>query len=91
MTYPWFFPDDLPSLFPSTPVSEDTRLACRLLEQMQREPLLRHERICIEVQDRVVILEGSVSSAGVRAHAHALVWGRAEVRDVSNRLRLRDE
>ncbi|QGN48681.1 BON domain-containing protein [Micromonospora sp. WMMC415] len=86
MTYPWFFPDDLPSLFQNTPASEDARLACRLLEQMQRDPVLRHERICIEVQNRVVILEGAVSSADVSAHAHTLAWGAADVHDVSNRL-----
>ncbi|WP_428842215.1 hypothetical protein [Micromonospora noduli] len=30
---------------------------------MQRDPRLRHERICIEVQNRVVILEGVVTTA----------------------------
>lgn len=87
MTYPWFFPDDLPSLFQTGPTSEDARLACRLLEQMQRDPLLRHERICIEVQNRVVILEGNVSSADVKAHAHTVAWGTTDVHDISNRLR----
>ncbi|MGN9779406.1 BON domain-containing protein [Micromonospora sp. H33] len=87
MIHPWFFPEDLPSLFHVSPTSEDARLACRLLERMQRDPLLRHERICIEVQNQVVILDGHVSSADVKAHAHTLAWGAPDVHDVSNRLR----
>ncbi|MBM0230894.1 hypothetical protein JNW91_02780 [Micromonospora sp. STR1_7] len=54
MTYvPWFLPDDTPSLFQTALASIDARLAFRLLERMQRDPQLRHERICIEVQNGV--------------------------------------
>ncbi|RAO25233.1 hypothetical protein MED15_00996 [Micromonospora noduli] len=89
MTYvPWFFPDDPPSLFQTGPASDDdARLACQLLERMQRDPRLRHERICIEVQNRVVILEGVVTCADVRTEAHARAWGTPGVHDVNNRLR----
>lgn len=87
MTHPWFFPEDLPSLFPDLSVSDDVRLACRLLERMQRDPLLRHERICVEVQNRVVILEGPVSSADVVARARVLVSAASGVHDVNVRLR----
>nr|WP_269440741.1 BON domain-containing protein [Micromonospora tarapacensis] len=65
-------------------------MACGLLERMQRDPLLRHERICIEVQNRVVILDGVASSAEVSAQAHTVAWGTPEVHDVNNRLRVLD-
>ncbi|MFF5182103.1 BON domain-containing protein [Micromonospora sp. NPDC000316] len=88
MTYvPWFFPDDPPPLFQTGPTSDDARLACQLLERMQRDPRLRHERICIEVQNRVAILEGVITSADVSTEAHALAWCTPGVHDVNNRLR----
>ncbi|KAB1928206.1 BON domain-containing protein [Micromonospora noduli] len=88
MTYvPWFLPDDFPSLIQVQPASEDAQLACRLLESMQRDPRLRHERICIEVQNRVVILDGVVTCADVSSEAHARAWSTAGVHDVNNRLR----
>ncbi|NHW87968.1 BON domain-containing protein, partial [Escherichia coli] len=65
MAHPWFFSHDLPPLFHADPTVGDTRLACRLLTTMQQDPRLRHERICIEVQNRVVVLEGTVSTAEV--------------------------
>ncbi|WFF00245.1 BON domain-containing protein [Micromonospora sp. WMMD964] len=88
MTYvPWFVPDDPPSLFQTGPTSADARLACQLLERMQRDLRLRHEHICIEVQNRVVILEGTVTSADVSAEAQARAWSIPGVHDVNNRLR----
>ncbi|WP_422735726.1 BON domain-containing protein [Micromonospora sp. WMMD729] len=88
MTYvPWFFPGDPPSLIQAGPLSDDARLACTLLERMQRDPRLRHERICIEVQNRVVILEGVVTSVDVRTQAHARAWNTPGVHDVNDRLR----
>ncbi|WBB55591.1 BON domain-containing protein [Verrucosispora sp. WMMD573] len=91
MTHPWFFPHDLPPLFNAEPTDEDTRLACQLLTSMQQDSRLRHERICIEVQNRVVVLDGTVSTAEVSAEAHALAWRTPGVHDVSNRLRLLGE
>jgi osmotically-inducible protein OsmY len=90
MTHPWFFPHDLPPLFYAEPTTEDARLACQLLERMQRHPLLRHERICIEVQNRVVILDGTVGTADISAEAGALAWRTPGVHDVNNRLRRLD-
>ncbi|MFE0529567.1 BON domain-containing protein [Micromonospora parva] len=88
MTYvPWFLPDDFPSLVQIQPASADTQLACRLLDSMQRDPRLRHERICIEVQNRVVILDGVVTCADVSTEAHARAWSTPGVYDVNNRLR----
>ncbi|MDO3703136.1 BON domain-containing protein [Micromonospora sp. C28SCA-DRY-2] len=87
MIFPWFYPHDLSPLFPSGSASDDTRLACRLLERMRQDPLLSHERICIEVQNRVVILEGVVSSDEVGRRAHACTWSTPGVHDVNNRLR----
>ncbi|MBQ1050622.1 BON domain-containing protein [Micromonospora sp. C51] len=87
MTHPWFFPHDLPPLFYAEPTSEDTRLACQLLASMQQDSRLRQERICIEVQNRVVVLDGTVSTAETSAEAHALAWRTPGVHDVSNRLR----
>lgn len=87
MTYPWFFPEDLPPLFHAQPTTEDARLACRLLERLQRNPLLRYERIRIEVQNRVAILDGTVTTAELSAEAHTLAWRTPGVHDVSNRLR----
>ncbi|MDG4811101.1 BON domain-containing protein [Micromonospora sp. WMMD1120] len=88
MTYvPWFLPDDFFSSVPVQPPCDDARLAYRLLEIMQRDPQLRYERICIEVQNRVVILDGVVTCAELSAHAHALAWSTPGVHDVNNRLR----
>ncbi|MEV2242774.1 BON domain-containing protein [Micromonospora sp. NPDC049891] len=87
MNHPWFFPHDPPPLIYAEPTTEDTRLACRLLENMQRDPRLRYERICIEVQNRVVVLDGTVSAAELSNEAHALAWRTPGVHDVSNRLR----
>lgn len=42
--------------------------------------------IRVEVQNRVVILEGTVRSAPVRLLAHQLAWNTTGVFDVSNRL-----
>ncbi|MEU4778773.1 BON domain-containing protein [Micromonospora sp. NPDC023633] len=86
MTHPWLFPDGRPSLFHAEPTSADVRLACRLLDRMQRDPLLRRERICIEVQNRVVILEGTVSEPDLKVRAHTLAWAIPDVHDVNNRL-----
>ncbi|MEV0001675.1 BON domain-containing protein [Micromonospora sp. NPDC050980] len=86
MTHPWFFPEGLPSLFDDGPAANDTRLACRVVDQMHRDPLLRRERICVEAQNRVVILEGRVRSADVLAHARALAWAVPGVHDVNIRL-----
>ncbi|MFI7604261.1 BON domain-containing protein [Micromonospora sp. NPDC049366] len=87
MTYvPWFLPYQPPSAFRSEPACADARLACRLLDRMLRDPLLRHEHICIEVQNRVVVLEGVTSSVEVRAHAHECAWDTPGVHDVNNRL-----
>ncbi|WBC16681.1 BON domain-containing protein [Micromonospora sp. WMMA1998] len=86
MTYPWFFPEGMPSLFHDGPAANDTRLACRVVEQMSRDPLLRHERICVEAQNRVVILEGRVGSADAAARARALAWAVPGVHDVNVRV-----
>ncbi|MEU1968628.1 BON domain-containing protein [Micromonospora sediminicola] len=86
MTYPWFFPEGLPSLYHDGPAGNDTRLACRVVEQMNHDPLLRHERICVEAQNRVVILEGRVGSAEALARARALAWAVSGVHDVNVRV-----
>ncbi|MFC0005538.1 BON domain-containing protein [Micromonospora siamensis] len=86
MTYPWSFPEGQPSLFDDGPAAIDTRLACRVVEQMQRDPLLRRERICVEVQNRVVIMEGRVGSVDVLAVARLLAWAVPGVHDVNVRL-----
>ncbi|MEV5819692.1 BON domain-containing protein [Micromonospora haikouensis] len=86
MTYPWFFPEGLPPLFHDGPVASDTSLACRVVEQLQRDPVLRHERICVEAQHRVIILEGRASSADVLDRARVLVWAVPGVHDVNVRL-----
>ncbi|WBB80217.1 BON domain-containing protein [Micromonospora sp. WMMD882] len=88
MFYPWFSAGDVP-VFPPRSGDPDTVLAYRLLDQMRQDPLLRYERICIEAQNGVIILEGEVSSAERRAEAHAHAWRAPGVRDVNNRLRQR--
>ncbi|GAA0814072.1 BON domain-containing protein [Spirilliplanes yamanashiensis] len=47
--------------------------------------------IRVEVQNRVVILEGTVRSAPVRLLAHQLAWNTTGVFDVSNRLAVAGE
>ncbi|MDG4752654.1 BON domain-containing protein [Micromonospora sp. WMMD718] len=86
MTYPWFYPERLPSPLHGDPVADDTRLACHVATLMGQDPLLRHERICVEAQNRVVILEGRVSSTDARARARALAWAVPAALDVSVRL-----
>ncbi|WP_431918821.1 BON domain-containing protein [Micromonospora wenchangensis] len=88
MTSPWFFPEGLPSLFHDGPVANDTRLACRVVEQMRQHPLLRYERICVEVQNRVVVLTGRASSADVPVRVRALAWAVPGVHDVSVQLQV---
>ncbi|TNH28651.1 BON domain-containing protein [Micromonospora orduensis] len=90
MTYPWFFPDDSPPRYQTVFGSDDTRLAWQLLDRMHQNPLLRRESICIEVQNHVVILEGSVSRAEAVVEASRLAWDTRGVYDVNNRLRRLD-
>ncbi|MFI7577813.1 BON domain-containing protein [Micromonospora sp. NPDC049497] len=73
------------------PGSADTRLLCAVVARMQRDPRVRAERICIEVQNRVVILAGVVTAPDIVPLAGGHAWGTPGVHDVSNQLRCLDE
>ncbi len=69
---------------PPTEADEDlaTRVAARLRADLS--PVGHH--IVVEVQNRVVMLEGGVPDPAMRTQAHQIVWRTPGVLDVSNRL-----
>ncbi|WP_416904229.1 BON domain-containing protein [Micromonospora echinospora] len=92
MVLPWPFPDDdARPAEPSPPAeSDDRRLAAEVTQRLNGNRLTRRQRIVVEVQNRVVILGGTVESPDVRLTAGELAWGVRDVADVCNTLRLTD-
>ncbi|MFE0591381.1 BON domain-containing protein [Micromonospora echinospora] len=91
MVLPWPFPDDdaHPSEpLPTPPTDDDTRLAAEVTQRLSGNRFTRRQRIVVEVQNRVVILGGTVESPDVRLTAGELAWGVRGVADVCNTLRL---
>jgi hypothetical protein len=86
-----FFADGFPHScsFPrpaASPLQADEDLAMLVAERLRRHLAGPAHRIVVEVQNRVVILEGVVATEAFRARAHHLVWRTAGVADVCNRL-----
>ena len=71
---------------PLPPTRADADLARRVARRLTAELPAPDKRIVVEAQNRVIILEGVVSTARSRATAHRLAWLTAGVADVSNRL-----
>ncbi|MEV0328029.1 BON domain-containing protein [Micromonospora echinospora] len=91
MVLPWPFPDDdaVPSEpSPTPPENDDRRIAAEVTRRLNGNRLTRRQRIVVEVQNRVVILGGTVDSPDVRLTAGELAWGVHGVADVCNTLRL---
>jgi hypothetical protein len=68
--------------------SPDLQLTARVITRLLGDPRLEHERITIEVQNRVVTLLGTVSSLYARVTAADLARSTPGVTDICNRLRL---
>ena len=64
----------------------DEALVDRVAERLVAEAEIRGRRVRVMVQNSVVILEGTVDSADVRAAAGRLAWATPGVVDVCNML-----
>jgi osmotically-inducible protein OsmY len=83
------FPDDLPWWLQPSDDPEpgsDLHLALAVIDRLRAVRRLRHQQITVQAQNKVVILEGTVSSAELRTLAGASAWQTPEVYDVCNRL-----
>jgi osmotically-inducible protein OsmY len=86
-----YFPSDDPLfrqwLRPSDPPTDtDEDLALRVAARLRPELTTPGHHIVVEVQNRVVILEGIVPTLWVCARVHEATWQVSGVADVSNRL-----
>ncbi|MEV1329420.1 BON domain-containing protein [Micromonospora costi] len=90
MMLPWPYPDD-PAFGPSgdpEPESEDLRLAALVAQRLAIDWVTRRQQITVAVQNRVVILSGTVASPDAREVAGDLAWDVPGVFDVCNTLRM---
>lgn len=86
-----FFADGFPHSRPfprsaAPPLQADEDLAMLVAERLRRRLAGPPHRIVVEVQNRVVVLEGVVATNAFRTRAHLLVWQTVGVADVCNRL-----
>ncbi|MEV4811667.1 BON domain-containing protein [Micromonospora avicenniae] len=88
MILPW--PDDAlyRYLQEPGPASDDLRLAALVAQRLGIDWTTRHQQIEVTVQNRVVILSGTVANLEVRRVAGELAWDVPGVLDVCNTLRL---
>jgi osmotically-inducible protein OsmY len=87
--YHWPFPEDFPwqpRHDESTGEHPDLRLALEVIERLRLVRSLRRQQISVHVQNRVVILTGTVSSPNLRTLAAAHAWRAPGTFDVCNRL-----
>jgi hypothetical protein len=71
---------------PQPPTEADEDLADRVAARLRADLSPVGHAIVVEVQNRVVVLEGGVPDHAMRAQAHAIVWRVPGVHDVCNRL-----
>jgi BON domain len=92
-----YFPSDWFSQRPAStqwhlpanpPVGADEELALLVAERLRESLMGTGHRIVVEVQNRVVVLEGNVATDAIRRQVHQIVWQTPGVVDVSNRLAL---
>lgn len=69
---------------PAPPLAADEELAMRVAAKLRENLTGTAYRIVVEVQNRVVILEGAVPAAALRTRLHHLVWQVPGVTDVCN-------
>ncbi|MEV4199885.1 BON domain-containing protein [Micromonospora globbae] len=69
------------------PTSDDARLAALVAQRLAIDWTTRHQHIEVAVQNRVVILTGTVTRPEVRQVAGDLAWDVPGVHDVCNTLR----
>ncbi|MEU8230447.1 BON domain-containing protein [Actinoplanes sp. NPDC048967] len=92
MPFPPFdgFPESTPSaprpLPAGRPMPADRDLALLVADRLRAALPQPGQRIVIEVQNRVVVLEGLVTTPDLRRLAHELTWRTPGVLDVCNRL-----
>nr|WP_221383251.1 BON domain-containing protein [Actinoplanes polyasparticus] len=91
----WPFPDDGSfssdrRRFPATD-SPDVRLAYRVAEALLSDERIRHQRVAVEVQNRVVLLSGSVDSNSSKQAAGDAAGSITGVADICNTLRVTDD
>ncbi|TDC36761.1 BON domain-containing protein [Micromonospora sp. 15K316] len=84
---PW--PDDALYRYLQAPGStnDDARLAALVAQRLGVDWATRHQEIEVTVQNKVVILSGTVASPEVRRTAGDLAWDVPGVLDVCNTLR----
>ncbi|MFI7609332.1 BON domain-containing protein [Micromonospora sp. NPDC049366] len=88
MMLPWPYPDE-PASGPEGdpgPQDEDVRLAALVAQGLCNDWSTRRQQITVTVQNRVVILTGTVGSPQARAAAGQLAWDVPGVFDVCNAL-----
>ncbi|SNT65525.1 BON domain-containing protein [Asanoa hainanensis] len=68
------------------PSSHDDLLALAVMDELSADPHLAGGEILVEVQNRVVILDGVVPSAHTRQVAGDAAWRVEGVFDVANRI-----
>ncbi|WBB70841.1 BON domain-containing protein [Micromonospora sp. WMMD812] len=90
MVISWPQPDD-PRFHPADDAplqNEDLRLAALVAQRLCVDWTTRRQQIAVAVQNRVVILSGTVASPEARQVAGDLAWDVPGVFDVCNLLRL---
>jgi osmotically-inducible protein OsmY len=82
------FPDDYPrwSRPDARAESPDLTLALAVIDRLRAVRRLRQQLISVQVQNRVVILEGAVATVELRQLAATHAWRTDGVFDVCNRL-----
>lgn len=90
-SFPDGWPWSGPSLPPAPPMQADDDLAMLVAERLRGHLAGPGHRIVVEVQNRVVVLEGVVATAALRSRAHHLVWQTPGVADVCNLLTTWDD
>ncbi|MFE9690278.1 BON domain-containing protein [Micromonospora sp. NPDC005806] len=88
MVTPWPYPDFPFAGDEPEPDREDVRLAALVAQRLSIDWTTRRQQITVSVQNRVVILGGTVADAQARRAAGELAWDVPGVFDVCNALRL---
>jgi hypothetical protein len=80
------FPGGRPFFRPGPPLPADEDLSLHIADWLRGELEGPGNRVVVEVQNGVVILEGLVATRALRDLLHRLVWRVPGVADVCNRL-----
>ena len=91
MVMPWPQPEDdpfHPAWDPPAHHDEDARLAAIAAQRLSTDWTTRRQPITVTVQNRVVILAGTIADLETRQVAGELAWDIPGVADVCNTLRV---